>query len=635
MPFPSLREYARLHRGVLMAAPVFWAAFTIFLSPWYGLAGFAIHFFLCLPDGKTARTLMLLAYPVSILWFSARDPSLTLAGAPFHCEPAARDAFRFWKGEVADFPSSSNGGGCSLLLNTGDTIYRVYLPNGKSPDFGSTVLLMAREEPAEQPSNPGQRNQHNILRAQGVTATLKAEAWTELRVPSAWKVRLARLRVRLGKSLEQHIPAPVLPLVAAALLNDTRGVSPETQQDFLRSGMQHILAISGQHIGLLIAFLLLSALCLRLPRKFAFLAAGALTAIYIPVTGAPVSVARAGLMLACLLPAILLERPSSGLNAFCLAATVDLFLSPFHILNLGFQLSYAATLALILCAAPGRYAATRFKNPLIGNAAQMLFLSAMVTAFTYPVLAASTHVMAPWSLIGNLVTIPVSSVMLIGGLCTWAFSPFPLLAHWTGAFTGLFSLLLESCVHWLARFPGALWPIAGIGAALAGPSMEIGGSLRLNPNHRRDIPALPVAAFSGRRASDLALGGTWRCRGAGTFRRGDIDRRRAFAACRSTGFDSFSAKPGNTPPRRRGPDSFRHGPLWRGFWVDRPDPNRLHHCATLAVFRCSLELPESGSPPTRHSVERRETGRSALPKRTSDPENPGPRPDARFRRLGQ
>jgi competence protein ComEC len=467
----SLRDHAALHRGLWVAAPVFWAAFSVFVHPAYGAAGFALHAALCLPRAKAAA--LLLAGPLLALWFAAREPALTLPSVPFHAAVPAdpRDAPpRAFTGTVENFPAAS-ARGFTFLFRTEEALYRVALESGRAPAWGSVVRLQARVEAPEAPPNPGQLDMRRVIRAQGAGAVLRADAWAEISPPPAWKPALLRARAALNASFARHVPRAGLPLLEAALLNNLRNVAPETQQAFLRSGMQHILAISGQHIGLLIAFLLALALCVHLPRKAAFVIAGILTAAYIPLTGAPVSVVRSGLMLACLLPGVLLERSSAGLHALCLTAALDLLIDPFNVLNLGFQLSYGATLALILCSRPSA-ALARAWFPADGRASasaravfQMIFLSVMVTLFTYAPLAASTHAMAPWGILGNLVTVPVSSVMLVGGLCVWsldfllpAFLDF--LAGWVGAITGFSAVLLEGCVFFLARLPGALRPVA-------------------------------------------------------------------------------------------------------------------------------------------------------------------------------
>ena len=447
-----------------------------------------------------------LAGPVLALWFAAREPALSLETIPFH-RSVSSDARgtppRAFVGTVESFPVPSGGErarGFSFLFKTSvpmpgrqthhPALYRVSLESDRPPVWGATIRLDAVIESPKPPPNPGQLDMRRVLRAQGAEALLRVEAenpWKALRPPSPWRRFLIRTRAALGASLTRHIPPPGLPLLEAALLNDVSHVTTETSQAFLRSGMQHILAISGQHIGLLLAFLLAIALIIRLPRKAAFVIAGILTAIYIPLTGAPVSVVRSGLMLACLMPGVLLERPSAGLHALCLTAALDLLIDPFNILNLGFQLSYAATLALILCSKPASHAAgvllpepakpgkrkrqrawaeMRGVARTVGRGViQMILLSIMVTLFTYAPLAASTHAMAPWGILGNLITVPVSAVMLVGGLCVWTLdgalpSACGFLAHAVGAVTGLSAIALEGCVFFLARLPGALRPVA-------------------------------------------------------------------------------------------------------------------------------------------------------------------------------
>jgi beta-lactamase superfamily II metal-dependent hydrolase len=117
-------------------------------------------------------------------------------------------------------------------------------------------------------------------------------------------------------------------------------------------------------------------------------------------------------------------------------------------------------------------------------------LSALISLFTYPILAASTHATTPWGVLGNALTVPIGAAMLVGGLCTWSFdffghllSPlvgplsgmefpfaaaivdaFTLPARWAGAATGFCALLLEGAVFLLAEMPGALRPIADASA---------------------------------------------------------------------------------------------------------------------------------------------------------------------------
>ncbi len=452
----ACRRGADLHAGLTLCAPVFWAALTVFVSPISGAAGFALHAFLCLPKKRVARAALLLAYPLCALWFAGNFRALG-SGFLFHVPPRRAGNFRYYVGTVGNFPAPGYSR-VTFPFRTDRGCFLASLPaDAPWPRWGATGLLLAREQPPAAPDNPGQSDARRSLRSQGEISFLSGETWKEIRPPPRWMRVLAGLRTRLERSLQQNVPAPERPLLEGTLLNERQRIPEETRQAFLRSGMQHILAISGEHIALLAAFLLFGALWLRLPRKTAFTLAAAAVAVYIPVVGAPPSVVRAGWMLALLLPALWRERPASALNALALCVTGELLLHPTLILNLGFQLSYAATLSLVLCAGGARDLAARCLRPrLLRGALGVVLLSVMVNLYTYPLLAASVHAFAPWSVLGNLLVTPLAAAMLLAGLCTWVFTPFPPLAHAAGACAALASALLDGGVHALARLPGAL-----------------------------------------------------------------------------------------------------------------------------------------------------------------------------------
>src|SRR5690606_20490632 len=304
---------------------------------------------------------------------------ISLEGAPFHRRFVADETamVTFRTGRVVTVPTPTARGYTFLFRERRPDgrigfLYRATLESSPPPPWGATVRLGGRAGPADPPPNPGQLDMRRVLRGQGASAALQAASCDVMAAPPPWQRALTKTREALAASLTRHVPGPARPLLAASLLNLTAHVPDDTRDAFLRSGMQHILAISGQHIGLLLGFLLIAGLCARLPRKLTFLLAAALTAAYIPLVGSPVSVVRSGLMFACVLPAIMLERPTAGLHALGLTAAADLLLDPHNVLNLGFQLSYAATLALILGAQPAQRAAQSFMHGVKACAARLM-----------------------------------------------------------------------------------------------------------------------------------------------------------------------------------------------------------------------------------------------------------------------
>ncbi len=564
----TLRDHASRHSGLIVVGPVFWAAFAIFLQPLGGVAGFGLHAFFLGPRQMRGLLCLTGAFLALGLWFAARAPYVSLEGAPFHrtfvAEERSTAAVR--TGTVITAPTPTARGHTFLFRERHAEgrralLYRATVEQAPPPEWGATVRLHGQAAPAEPPPNPGQLDMRRVLRGQGASAILEVSQWDVVNSPPAWHRLLTHVRGRLAQSLERHVPAPARPLLEASLLNLTTNVPDETRDAFLRSGMQHILAISGQHIGLLLGFLLVAGLCARLPRKLTFLIAGLLTAAYIPLVGSPVSVVRSGIMFACLLPAIVLERPTAGAHALGLTASVDLLMDPHNVLNLGFQLSYAATLALILGAQPAQHAAHTLVQRLLNVTAaltrnlrlrarprnhegeddtdddvatsprpgpqatrmgtvltaigHMIILSALITLYTYPVLAVSTHATTPWGILGNVATVPVGAAMLVGGLFVWSFDfllPATLepLAHAAGATAGLCSLFLEAQVFFLAGLPGALKPIAHASPGWVAALMFSGALVTWWLRRRFYLPALLWgAATFGAEAARPLVANTW------------------------------------------------------------------------------------------------------------------------------
>ena len=132
------------------------------------------------------------------------------------------------------------------------------------------------------------------------------------------------------------------------LTGDKSQFGEDLREDLFRTGMSHVAAVSGLHISMLAGFLMLMI------RRRGWAAAVCLPLIflYTAIIGFPASAVRAALMFACFLLAPLLGRQYSSLRALALAAAVILLANPYAIQDVGFQLSFAAVLGLILFSGP-------------------------------------------------------------------------------------------------------------------------------------------------------------------------------------------------------------------------------------------------------------------------------------------
>ncbi|HWJ21078.1 MAG TPA: ComEC/Rec2 family competence protein, partial [Gemmatimonadaceae bacterium] len=143
-------------------------------------------------------------------------------------------------------------------------------------------------------------------------------------------------------------------LALALLVADTRSLTPELRDRFAAAGLVHVLSISGLHVAVIAAALLLAFQGLRLPRVAATAGAVGATALYVAMIGAPAPAVRAGTMLAAAAASRLLQRPTSPWASLALGAWLPVLLDPRAVLDLGFQLSVAGMASLVASGALAR-----------------------------------------------------------------------------------------------------------------------------------------------------------------------------------------------------------------------------------------------------------------------------------------
>ena len=218
--------------------------------------------------------------------------------------------------------------------------------------------------------NPGGFDYEGWLLQQGIRATgyVRRSEQNLLLENAPWRMPLQRLRAglheRLEKALGEH---PARGLIIALALGERDAITDRQWRVLLASGTNHLVAISGLHVGLVagLAYFLAglgwrrcSRCCLRLPSpKVAALAALLAGLLYAALAGFSIPTQRAMLMLMVILGALLWQRPLAPLRALLLALWLVLLWQPTAVLAAGFWLSFLAV-ALILFGMGGRLRST-------------------------------------------------------------------------------------------------------------------------------------------------------------------------------------------------------------------------------------------------------------------------------------
>ncbi len=496
----------RRQPGLFATLPIVWGCLDAYAIPFCAAPGFfAMAWFLEGRPGKRLAGQSLLFLAWTLFLGSVHPDARQAPSSPIRARDA-ETAFEM-SGTVSGFPSLKRKLAFSLLSERGDFRVQTFPP--AFPILpGQRIRGRFRMVPPAAVTNPGQFDYPAYLRSQGLAGVLEAEALTLERPPGRFDRLIIRLRAGLENGLTRYVPGTQGPLLRAALLGDTDDLDPSLVEDFKASGMLHILAISGQHVGIFALILLQLSALLRLPRKAAFLATGIALGLYVPICGGQISVLRAAIMFWACLPAVIWERPAFVANNLGWAASASLLCMPYQILSLGFQLSFAATFFLILYSRP---MARLLKRMRVQNAVAVYFVSTPVLSVViylgvYPILAAAVHAAAPASILGNLATVGLSSAMLVSACLSLLAQPVPPLAACFGESAGGLASLLAGSVRMLAHWPGS---------ALSVPALPLFWSLALIFL----VCAFPYAARTGRGFHLILLGaaafsGNWFCQQA-------------------------------------------------------------------------------------------------------------------------
>lgn len=305
----------------------------------------------------------------------------------------------------------------------------------------------------------------------------------------------AEIRDRAEVALGRGIPAREGALARGFVLGEDDGIDERTTDDFRRSGLSHLLAVSGQNVALLalLAMPVLAALGMPLGTRLVWLLG--LIAVYVPLAGAGPSIQRAGIMGALSVLATLAGRRSSRLYALTVAAAVLLAIEPRIAADIGWQLSFAAVLGILIFAAPLRAALgdrlgmRGWRRPLIDGVAMTI----AATIATAPLIAFHFEAVSTLTLLANLLALPaVAPAMWLGMLAAAAgqIPGFPV--ETLNAFNALLLAYIAQVAAWCGR-PGWAYPhlrlgIGGLIAAYVAIAMAAIVATRLAPMRRQERP---------------------------------------------------------------------------------------------------------------------------------------------------
>lgn len=360
-----------------------------------------------------------------------REMTVTITGWISKAETTATGGkrFRVTVASTEELPPEKTPRNVRVTVRTGAANFGV----------GDAITILASISPPAGPVMPGGYDFALPLFYEGIGGTgftFGAPKPADIG-PPPWQIRVRQPQEQLRETIRSRItvslPGDHGAIAAALTMGDQRGISSETQEAMRASGLGHILSISGLHMVLVggavfwfvRALLALSPrLALRYPiKKWAAAAALVVATFYLGISGAEVATVRSWIMLAIMLVAILVDRRALTLRNVALAAIVILVVSPESALSISFQMSFAATVALIATyetlarRADDRANLAGRDDGWAGRAKAALagaFLTALIAGLaTAPFGAYYFQRVAPLTIVANMAVGPVIGVLVM------------------------------------------------------------------------------------------------------------------------------------------------------------------------------------------------------------------------------
>ncbi len=445
--------------GLLVVAPglawLAWRPSTLaYRHRWLG--GLLVHLLLVAVGGAVWHAA---AWPLRPAWMGRYlDEAVAFVGAP----------------ETLPQPGAKND---KLVFS----LERMILPDGRSERVcGKILAYFPRDRPL--PPAPGERwllaaRPVQRIRTQQLPGGFDFAAWAgrqqlyhqafyqghQLRrlapAPrlslSAW---LARCRQSALAAMRRYIDPAAQGIAMALLIGYRKEIDPALLQAYTETGVVHVIAVSGMHLGLL--YLLLRQL-IRIPVRpsrngwpRALLVALIIWWFSAVAGGAP-SIFRAAWMFSFALAAGLLRRPLNRYQSLSGTAFAMCCIDPCWIWDAGCQLSFAALAGIFLYQRPISGWLSP-QHPFLKQVWELVSVTLAAQVLTLPISIGMFHQAPVYFLAANLAAVPLSSLALVTALLHWLFTALSLPLPWMGWLTGLLIHWMNAAIRRVQSLPGSV-----------------------------------------------------------------------------------------------------------------------------------------------------------------------------------
>lgn len=329
--------------------------------------------------------------------------------------------------------------------------------------YGDQIILRKPLQPIKNSGNPGAFDYAQFCAFKDIyhQVFLRAKEWhfTGRNTGSALQKWLLEVRGYVIETMRRYIKSEREVAVAEALLIGYRDdLDKDLVQAYSNTGVVHIIAISGLHLGMIYAGLVFLLRPFKNKRYIRWLRPVCVLLVlwlFTLLAGGAPSIVRSAVMFTFIVVGESIQRKTSIYNTMAASAFVMLLVNPYYLWDIGFQLSFTAVLSIVAFSRP-IYNLLYFRYKIPDYIWKMSSVTLSAQILTLPVIFYSFHQFPNFFLFTNLVIVPLSSLVLFLEIAVLALSFVPDLAQVVGIITGFLLRCMNGFVEQVDRLPYAL-----------------------------------------------------------------------------------------------------------------------------------------------------------------------------------
>lgn len=338
--------------------------------------------------------------------------------------------------------------------------------------FGQKVALEGNLKRPSALRNPGLFDYEEYLAIKDIYAVFTVSEGSAVRVMSddasdGFRALAYSVRSHMRKAIDSNLKAPYNGFIKAIMIGDRTDLKYSLNNDFVKTGTVHAIAISGLNVGMIAAIVLFVLSLMGVPRKASLAITAAIMVVYAVVAGSSPPIVRAVIIFVVFVIGYLMNRETELLNSLAFTAFVMLLANPKELFDPSFQLSFVSIAGMILLvpkidqllnkASP---VTKGFKRRALSYLSTAVSVSIAAWLATWPIVAKYFNIVSPVSLIANLVVVPALFILTaVSFMLIFASLVSAMLAGIIAKALSLFSAGLFVSNHYLSGLPFAFFRI--------------------------------------------------------------------------------------------------------------------------------------------------------------------------------